>query len=304
MSLVDELHQLFRLCLPSVVREEATARRLLGDPENLILERRDENGSLIAALVAAKNAVYLLCVHPDHRRRGLGSALLAEAENAIRAQGYGEILIGAGEDYLAPGVPTSVMPYPESLASARIDPALDDSACSFFRRRGFEHAWGACNCFDMRMDLAELPACPQIGSEIDGIFYRWAVLADRPAICTCTDDAHEPFTKYYMDEVLYNKANSQRVLIALDGSKVCGTLIVSAETEAPGLGSVGCTAVAHAWRGRHIAANMILLGSRYLRDLGLKNGFLGYTYSGLDKLYGLAGYRICTYYLMAAKKLR
>ena len=107
-----------------------------------------------------------------------------------------------------------------------------------------------------------------------------------------------------MDEALYDEANSQRVLIALDGSKVCGTLIVSAETEAPGLGSVGCTAVAHAWRGRHIAANMILLGSRYLRDLGLKNGFLGYTYSGLDKLYGLAGYRICAYYLMAAKKLR
>ena len=29
----------------------------------------------------------------------------------------------------------------------------------------------------------------------------------------------------------------------------------------------------------------------------------GYTYSGLDRLYGYAGYKICVYYMMATKDL-
>lgn len=35
----------------------------------------------------------------------------------------------------------------------------------------------------------------------------------------------------------------------------------------------------------------------------MHNAFLGYTYSGLDRLYGRAGYRICVYYFMAKKNI-
>ena len=48
---------------------------------------------------------------------------------------------------------------------------------------------------------------------------------------------------------------------------------------------------------------MVLAGTRSLRDAGLERAFLGYTYSGLERLYGRAGYRICAYYFMAQKRL-
>lgn len=35
----------------------------------------------------------------------------------------------------------------------------------------------------------------------------------------------------------------------------------------------------------------------------LKEAYLGYTYSGLDHMYGYAGYKICVYYNMAFKRL-
>ena len=49
--------------------------------------------------------------------------------------------------------------------------------------------------------------------------------------------------------------------------------------------------------------NMVKLGTKYLKDVGLKNASLSYTYSGLDVLYGASGYEISTYYFMGEKKI-
>ena len=46
---------------------------------------------------------------------------------------------------------------------------------------------------------------------------------------------------------------------------------------------------------------MVKLGTRYLKDLGLKEASLSYTYSDLDILYGASGYEISTYYFMGEK---
>ena len=126
---------------------------------------------------------------------------------------------------------------------------------------------------------------------------------DIPKIIETTDDACKEFSEYYKDKNLYNEKSRQKVLIATYNKEVCGALIISIEFEAKGLGSVGCTVVRHKYRGKHIAVNMVVLGTKYLKSLGLKSGFVGYTYSGLDKMYGYAGYKICIYYCMAQKQL-
>ena len=79
--------------------------------------------------------------------------------------------------------------------------------------------------------------------------------------------------------------------------------MVCLETEGCGLGSVGCTAVHESWQGRKIATDLVIRGTHTLRDCGMESAYLGYTYTGLDKLYGTAGYRICCYYMMAKKSL-
>ena len=156
----------------------------------------------------------------------------------------------------------------------------------------------------MRSDLDNVSFPNEsIGDTIDGITYRFANSSDIPKILECTDDAEQSFSKYYKNEKLYDEETKQVVLIATCNNEVCGTLIISIETEAPGLGSVGCTTVSHKYRGKHIGVNMVVLGTKYLKSLGLKNGYLGYTYSGLDKMYGYAGYKICVYYAMAQKQL-
>lgn len=82
----------------------------------------------------------------------------------------------------------------------------------------------------MRVDLTkENFGKENIGDIINKIIYRWATIEDMTKIRECVDDADKDFTKYYMNEKCYDENNNQKVLIALDEDKVCGTLIVSKE---------------------------------------------------------------------------
>ena len=86
-------------------------------------------------------------------------------------------------------------------------------------------------------------------------------------------------------------------------NKIVGCIIVSAEVEAKDLGNVGCACVRFSETHQGIGTALVVLGTRYLYDIGLKNASLGYTYSGLDKMYGNAGYKISCYYMMATKEI-
>ncbi len=300
--MTEELYGLFKRNFPFAVREEKTAKEILSNDRNRVFARRDGEGRLTGASVVHKNTVLFFCVDRPCRNRGLGAQLLKETEAFVKAEGYDSIQVGAGEQYLTPGVPTSVKPFEEPLGREALRPGLTDEAARFFKKRGYAHAWGEANCFDMRAELekTEFPAY-SVGDTVEGVTYRWAAQGDLPQIVKCVDSAERDFTRYYQNPALY-QGGAERVLLALQGG-VCGTLIVSAETKAPDLGSVGCTAVAPEYRGRHIGVNLTVLGTKYLKGLGLREGFLGYTYSGLDKMYGYAGYEICAYYYMAAKRL-
>ncbi len=303
--MLDELIEIFRKNFPFIVRQDEKVIEILSNKDNKVFVRRDENGKLIAASVVNKNTILMLCVDSKFRNRGIGSSLLDESEKFIAKNSYKEISVGVGFDYLMPGVPTNTKVYNEELEKDNVYLNVDNTACEFFKKRGYTHSWGECNCFDMRLDLTNFNKCGySVGSTIDGITYTWATLNDIPKIIECTDDACEEFSKYYKDKKLYDIKGSQRVLIAKNGEEIVGTLIVSIETEEVGLGSVGCTTVKTSYRGRHIGVNLVIVGTKYLKDIGLPNAFLGYTYSGLDHMYGYSGYQICIYYLMAKKDIK
>lgn len=282
---MTDLYALFRRNFPDTIRADETAARILSDPANLVFTEI-RGGVTVGAAVVQDNNLLMLAVDAPYRRQGIGSRLLSQAEDAVKAAGYTEMTVGAGRDYLTPGVPTD---------TPVLDGKLSDGA-AFFQKRGFSHSWG-CECFDMDMELADFAAEP----EAQDIVYRFAREGDLAGIHACTDDAHPAFTQYYTEEKLGE--GMSRVLIALDGEEVVGTIIVNFGAEAPGVGSVGCTAVKHSHRGRHIGVNLTIIGTRACRDAGMKRAFLGYTYSGLDVMYGYAGYRVCRYYFMGKKSL-
>lgn len=298
----DQLYDLFIRNLPYAVREKETALEILGNPENRVFFRADENGSLFAAAVVHKSNILLLCVDEAHRGKGIGSELLSEAEKYIKAGGYDEVSVGVGDNYLCPGVPVKEMPFLQEIANMDVNPAIPPDNAAFFVKRGYVHDWEDCNCFDMRMPLTSDIEKKAL-FDTPGISYRWAEKADIPAIIDCVNEAEPDFSEYYKEEDAYEADCVNKILIALDKELVVGTLMVDQETEGAGVGSIGCTTVRPSHQGRKIASNMILRGAKHLYASGMKEGFLGYTYSGLDRLYGYAGYRVCAFYFMAKKPL-
>lgn len=324
-SVNEELFEIFIRNFPFVVREKGTVQGILNHKDNVVIVERDKNNRLIGAAVVNKNTILMLCVDKEYRRKGIGSRLLKEAENLVWQAGFDKINVGNGFDYLAPGVPTSKR-YTEA-ENEKLYPGLNEESSSFFERRGYLHSWD-CNCFDMRFPLCEWKEkVPYIKDDVfifapedkykenntlqknesyieknsSEIVYRFAEKSDKKAVLTCADNAYPEFTQYYRDDALYQKENQARVLAAFCGSQVVGILITGVEDREKSLGSIGCMAVHPAWRGRHIAVNLVLAGTKYLKEIGFREAYLSYTYSGLDHMYGYAGYKICVYFMMAVK---
>ena len=304
---MDEILEIFRRNFPYVSREEQTLLSIIHHEGNATYRRRDSEGRLIGCAIVNRNTILLLVVDKEHRNQGIGSDLLRACEETIVKDGLEKVILGVGFDYLLPGVPTSRRFAPS--VHEHLDPFVNTKASDFFEQRGYRHSWGACNCFDMKISLSDFCLNDHaVGDTINGISYRWATIADMKEILRCADDAcqyqEDSFSKYYDNASLYTPGHRQRVLIATRNDRIVGTLIVSVETEAKGVGNVGYTCVASNETHQGIATNMVKLGTRYLKDIGLEKASLSYTYSGLDVLYGASGYEISTYYFMGERVVK
>lgn len=299
--MTQELQKLCERNFPFIVRSRETVREILDNAENIIIEERGDRGRLVGASVLHGNTILLLCVDRTYRNKGIGERLLNASEKAVRDQGYAEIRAGAGSDYIMPGVPTARRYF--EAGNERLYPGLNEEAGDFFEKRGYTHSW-ECNCFDMRLPLGEFTGYEyHPGDQIGHIIYRWAVPQDMEAVCACANDAYWEFTRYYRNAGVYQPDSDTKVLAAFNGDVVVGVLLVDRESETRRRGRIGCTAVRPAYRGRHIAERMVAVGTGYLADTGVEEAFIGYTYSGLERLYGRVGYRTCIYYMMAVKML-
>lgn len=299
-------YKIFKDNFPYVSREENTLLEIINNEDNKFLEEK-ENDKLIGLAIVNKNTILLLIVDKDYRNKGIGTKLLNKCEELIRKNGFDKVILGVGFNYLMPGVPTSKK-FTDSVHE-NLDPLVNDVASTFFEKRGYIHSWKDCNCFDMKMSLSNfIKNDNSIGDTINGIYYRWAELNDIDEIISCADAAcqyqDEKFSKYYKNTDLYKENNNQKVLVAVKNNKIVGTLIVSIETEEKDLGCVGCTCVSFKETHQKIGTNMVRLGTKYLKDIGLKNASLSYTYTGLDVLYGDSGYEISAYYFMGEKIIK
>ena len=296
---IAELLALFDDCFPYLESGRGSIPSLA---KNNIVHKCIADGELAGAAIVGGGNIYLLAVAPKYRHRGIGTELLAEAEKTCRNAGCDRVTVGVGKNgYITPGIPTSVMPYAEELCPPDLYEGLTDEGAAFFRHHGYTHSRES-NAFDMRAVLPHPKNDPYpLGYSRAGVTYRLAGPADRESLLRCTDDAAPYFTEYYTNEEMYRHGSIVCAVSETDG-EVLGCLI--ADRARGGLGSIGCVAVANRARGRGVASDMVRCATRYITDQGSVRGFLSYTYTGLDKLYGKAGFRISVYYMMAAKVLR
>lgn len=294
----EELAGLFRRCFPYSYRDEGTLRSILSNPENRVFSHR-EGDALAAAAVLRGGTLVMLAVDAPFRGKGLGGALLKQAEDAARDAGARKLTVGVGESYLTPGVPTGKSYFGGD--ESHIPQGLTDEAARFFANRGYRHGED-CDIFDMTVDFACTPP-PQRPPE-NGVCVRWARPEEREALCAAVGEAEAEFEKYYRDPALYTGDAPERALIACSPEgEVLGGLLVSFGAEGEGMGSLGCTAVRPDARRQGVATRLCIAAVEAMRAAGMKRGFLGYTYSGLDRLYGRAGFSPCAYYMMAQKDL-
>lgn len=299
--MTEQLFDLFKRNFPYLNTDEDTAKRLFSNPDNKVFARYDRFNNLIAASVIYKNTIIMLAVDEKFRGHGIGLALLELSEEYIKSQGYDKVVFGVGaEDYLAPGVPSSEKildidgAYPDKPWAD-----IDNSGREFLKKRGYIHRNDG-NIFDMALDFSDgLEYDISVGDTVDGVTYRLAEPSDKENVIACCNLGADYFADFYKSDELYNDGD-ERVLVACTETEILGALLISTYGEP---GTIGCVTVSPKARGKKVGTRMSVAATSYIKQKGMNTAFLSYTYSGLDRMYGAAGYRICVYYFMAQKEL-
>ena len=196
--------------------------------------RGDPEVGVVASVVRnGRGHIRMLVVAPEHRRLGIGTALVAGAEDDLRAAGVEDVRTGAdAPDYLWPGIDVREV-----------------GLLSLLERRGY---WKDDANFNMSVDLASLPADPggwvpadEVGADELRMWLR----------------AHYP---HWEAEAL--PALERGVLVASrDGSGLTGFAAWNVNRR----GWFGPTGVRPDLRGRGIGTPLLLAALHQMRGSGL-----------------------------------
>jgi GNAT superfamily N-acetyltransferase len=238
----------------------------------------DEDRRMLgAAAVDPAGSILLLLVHPQHQRRGIGTALLDAAMDRLRAAGASRVGLGSGAPgYVWPGVPANL-----------------PGAVRFFEARGCTWDYTA---IDLTCDLHA---------------YGAAATSDATLAVAGSSDAADALAferRWFPQWVRWFEVGDRSIMLARgrDGD-VAGTLLFAGPGRCsvfwPMLGddmaTIGCVGVAEPARHAGIATAMVVRASRLLREAGAGACHIGWAWR--TELYERAGYRPWREYLVAAR---
>jgi mycothiol synthase len=243
---------------------------------------RAEDGALVAyAQVTGLNPDLSLdglgCVHPDHRRRGLGAAVVGWIEDRAAVAG-------------TPKLHNAVS-------------STDESANRLLKGRGYAPVR---TFWHMRIDLdSPVPATPPEGIAIRP--YRHD--ADAKVVFDAIEEAfqdHWGYEPYPFDLHVeqMGRADPRLAPLATEGEEVVG---VALGRVMQGAGWIDVVAVRRPWRGREIAKALLLRSFEGFAELGVGSVMLNVDSenpTGATRLYEKAGMRELRSFHLFEKHLR
>ena len=110
-----------------------------------------------------------------------------------------------------------------------------------------------------------------VEDRIDGVVYRWADGEEISSIKEFVSNITPSFTDYY--------DSSKKILIGLKDDEIVASAIINFSEPT---GIVGCVVVKKECFGSKVGANIITLGNKLLKRVGISNSYVGYTDSMND----------------------
>jgi len=245
--------------------------------------------------------VSALAVHPRYQHQGLGSSLLAWAENWLKAQNVRRIRLGASLKPFAPGLPLPLVPAPQPEAEPH---------AAFFLQRGYLIPRQQPYEYDTARDLqnyrrqtaelesvAVLPLSPQLAPSLDDFLLR-----------EYSGRWHAEYQQF-----LAENGNFSDYLVLLVAGQLQGFCRTTYETSERPLerfypqrlprpwGQMGPLGVSKAVRGKGLGALLIDSAAAHLAAQGIRGCVIDWT--TLTALYARFGFQPYHRYLTLTKEI-
>ena len=267
-------YEIFAACFPELDLSKEAFETILPISAENVIERR-EKGKLIGYAVTDGNALRLLCVLPEHQGRGVGSALLNEAESRLRQAGETELIVGGTGSRLFIGAP--------------------EKAKGFFEKRGYP----VTDHYDeMTGDLSGFRAADFSLPVPEGVAFGWYhgnFEKMRQAVAQVDDSWPQYFNE---DQPVFCATLNGEIasFCAVDEWENC--LLSNGHNR---VGAPGCVGTVPAFRRRGIGLKMVALACEELKKQGCDTVFIHYT--GVAHWYAKLGFRVFLTQYFCRKRL-
>ena len=279
MKFDDQFFSVFSECFPMLgTADHVMAEKLEG--ADLLVRKSGDRITGFAAVDG--NAVLLVCVHPEHQGKGLGSSLLEEAEELIRSRGYDRAVLGRSERDIFWGA------------------VIDTMSHRFFENRGYTAFNGTLS---MVLDAEDIPSDGSFGRRTlpEGLSYKAVIGGDISDVLEAVARVEPKWLKFYEkagSSVIIKAVLSGRTVGFLTADTDAGTIITGKDNRTGLLGYVG---VVPEESNRGIGLGMVAYAAEYMQSQGCTEVYVNYT--SLDEWYAKLGFAENLWYWMGEKKL-
>ena len=239
-------------------------------------------------------SVSVLLVDPGHRRQGLGTELLHEAETHLRRRGVTQINLGCVKLYrFWPGIPTDLT-----------------SAIAFFTAAGYRMERRVC---DLVRNLADYTRPPRVSDTLAREVVRIRPAADEDvAELLAFERRHFPGWEASV-RLLCAVGDTNHLIVVRDHGQIIGSLqsfspasryraanVVWEQMLGQDVGGIGAVGIAEPHRGRGLGLALCAVASQILQQRRVGNCHIDWT--GHVDFYGKLGFKTWRQYWMASKQ--